>query len=729
MGLKQHIVVKNEYTNNVRSAKGKGSRGASPGQYVLRYMAREDATEVLTPVRVHSQNPVFDGQLFSRYMARHDATERLKGKQDELLQDEDSYGSPLVLKHRFKRMDKLSGRAFGSKGVSLSHNELEASSTVIQDAFDDGHSVQKIILSFTEDYLRETGVLSSKFKHKGRGSYRGQIDQLKLRQAIIQGVDQMVKAGRYAKPEWVGTVQVDTSHVHAHIALVDTEFSQHRMKPDGSDKGKINEREKKMLRKGIHFSLEDMKDLKSFHKQSSLERQNVVMFVKDYAYSTIRENTSIQLLVASLPKDRRAWRYGTNRVSMKYPNELAVQIVERVFDVEPEESGYTQAMAAVVSYADESAEKNKLSQSERDVLVANGRERIVERSVNGLYRVLKEIDSKDLTVRTSMTDIQSSSDDELASALKQVKDVNDSYDLASFALRVRGYKNRQDSHAKDSRQFYDLVTEYDAALDAGFVDDTAHVMRVYYEEELRYHMGLTDKYRKFLMFNQPYDKNMVLKMMPVYERLAERFRLISDEEATRGMELADARQQYELDLKEYTFACFEAGVATLKEWDAIRDDDGGLRFVLPVRPKTRVENLTDLHFNRVKAWDVHDLGLDYYNKPDARIDSKNAVVFAEAWESRRVKATAAKVYVDATNQRLDALERTLTDVSYMRSVVDKAIDEGLIQTVTLDDLEAMSERQRYTIAVDKSVDVSRHIRDSLLHIQEVEPTDAADVWD
>lgn len=263
MGLKQSIIIKSEYTNNARSKPGKGSRGASPGAYVMRYMAREDATEVLAPVK-HDYN----SDKFIRYISRSEATENLKNKDDDLLTDDDAYGSPLVLKHRFRKMDKLSGRAFGSRGISLSQRELEDSSESIQESFDEGHSVQKIILSFTEEYLRETGVLDEDFRHKGRGSYKGYIDQLKLRDAISRGVSEMTKTGRFEDPEWVGTIQIDTSYVHSHIALVDKEFSDFRMCDDRADRGKINEREKKSFRKGINYGLEEMKDLKSFHKHN-----------------------------------------------------------------------------------------------------------------------------------------------------------------------------------------------------------------------------------------------------------------------------------------------------------------------------------------------------------------------------------------------------------------------------------------------------------------------------
>lgn len=728
MGLKQDIVIKSEYTNNARNSSGKGSRGSSPGQYVMRYMAREDATEVLAPVRMSvasgAEGSAYDSAAFTRYMARDSATERLITKEDEELHNMEGHGSPLVLKHKFRQIDKLSGRAFGRGGISLTHAELESSSQKIQNAFDEGHSVQKIVLSFTEEYLRETGVLDPKFKHKGRGSYKGHIDQLKLRHAIMSGVERMTKAGRFIDPEWVGTIQLDTSNVHVHIALTDTKFSKSRMKSDGADRGKINEREKRMLRKGIHFSLEDMRQLKSFHGQASVERRNVVAFVKDYAYATLHENASIQLLIAGLPKNKKEWRYRTNRKSMKHSNALAVQIVEKVFAADPEKSGYNKAMQAVFDYADESNKKNKLSDRAKKKLIKKGRERIIERSVNGLYKMLKGIDPAELTTRTTMTDIQSSSDEELAQALKQ-SNRSEAFDPAAFALRVRGYNKRQDVHTESVGMYYALATQYDMAKESGLVDETAHVMRLFYEEELEFHMGLADKYRTFLSFHHNKDVEIVQRMTPRYDSLVSRYLQIAKTERETLRVDQQTRNEYARDLRAYTFDCFQEGVGSLKEWRAITDYDREAgtvetRFVLPVRPKTRAENLSPIHFDTVKAWDVHHLGLDYYNKPDARIDTKNTLTFAGVFQARKQRAEAADIYVKGTGQQLQALSFAKRDIDDMEQAVQKAVDEGLIQTVTLADLSSQNERQLYTIPLDRSLNVARQVRQSLEHVEMIE---------
>lgn len=420
---------------------------------------------------------------------------------------------------------------------------------------------------------------------------------------------------------------------------------------------------------------------------------------------------------------------------MSRANELATGVVERVFREEPDASGYNRAMKAVHDYADESEERNRLTPDKKQEVITNGRNRIIERSVNGLYGTLKELDPSLLNTRTSMIDIQSSSDEQLMRALKSdvgSSDATPDFDPAAFELRVRGYNKRREIHKEDATEYFNLAEEFDTAFESGYVDDTAHVMRLFYEEEMRYHMALTDKYRSFLSFNHPKDRENVEVMRPVYDDLVERYADIQQREIDTGSELTIERDDYKRDLRGYTYECFDKSVGSLKEWEAIVDYDvdsltgvgrATTNFVLPVRPKTGLENLNGDYFNRVKAYDVHHLGLDYYNKPDTRIDSTNAVNFATIYESRAARADAAQVYIQTTGQSLHALDRAVVDIIEMETVVDKALDSGLIHTVELDDLTITEERQLFTIPLDHSVDVADKVRISLEHVDINEPNE------
>ncbi|MCQ6991361.1 relaxase MobL, partial [Escherichia coli] len=88
-------------------------------------------------------------------------------------------------------------RTFGSRGISLSDSEVKQSAQAIQSAFEAGHSYQKIVLSFTEDYLKRMGLVDPTKTYHARGSYAGELDQMKLRTAITSGVNRLLKKGRY----------------------------------------------------------------------------------------------------------------------------------------------------------------------------------------------------------------------------------------------------------------------------------------------------------------------------------------------------------------------------------------------------------------------------------------------------------------------------------------------------------------------------------------------------
>ena len=182
MSLKQQVVVVNQYTIK-NAATGKGSRGSTPGQYVTRYMARDQATQTLAPIRKAEMDA-----FIMRYMARASAVESLstdteldlprqarrtvdpaqltpaeirwrakaagledldRGEGDADTADEPvgiapeptppvhqqpvdpEVGSVITsdeVKQAFREAQKLGGIGFGYGSVSLSHDELTAAS-------------------------------------------------------------------------------------------------------------------------------------------------------------------------------------------------------------------------------------------------------------------------------------------------------------------------------------------------------------------------------------------------------------------------------------------------------------------------------------------------------------------------------------------------------------------------------------------------------------------------
>lgn len=201
MSLKQSIVVVNEFSvPTPGGGKHGGSRGGTPGAYVMRYMARKGATEPVTPIRQRDTE-----DFILRYMARESATEKAVSRHQ--------------LKDNVLHVSGQGGVAFGYGQPSLSDEGVRRASADIQRLFDEGHTVMKTVLSFSPEYLQETGVVPKGFVAQNKGDYRGHIDQMRLRMAIMHGLERM--GHRFDDLRYVGVIQVDTLHVHCHLAMVD----------------------------------------------------------------------------------------------------------------------------------------------------------------------------------------------------------------------------------------------------------------------------------------------------------------------------------------------------------------------------------------------------------------------------------------------------------------------------------------------------------------------------
>ena len=277
MGLKQSIVIVNEFT--IKTSKG-GTRGGTPGDYVLRYMSRDGATEDLTPVRMDTENFIL------RYMARKDAVDRAESISE--------------LKDDMRAIQGDGGIAFGYGDVSLSHKHLKQAAKDIQDNFENGKTVMKTVLSFDETYLKERNIIDEGFEFHNEGDYRGHIDQMKLRMAIMNGMSKLGK--QYDDLQYVGVIQVDTKHVHCHLAMVDR--GRGDIMPDGTQRGKLTDKSKNLIRRGIDSYLDENQHVKIMAANVDHDRRNTLCFVKKYTHKVMENRSFSQFLLACLPDDR-----------------------------------------------------------------------------------------------------------------------------------------------------------------------------------------------------------------------------------------------------------------------------------------------------------------------------------------------------------------------------------------------------------------------------------------
>lgn len=699
MGLKQSIVVVNEYSVKSRTT-GKGSRGSTPGDYVNRYMARELATEPLAPIRRQRTD-----DFILRYMARESATEVAVSKPD--------------VKARMKQSQGAGGVAFGYGQVSLSDDQLKAAGADVQDWFDKGHTVMKTVLSFDQEYLRKHNIIPEDFVCKKKGDYRGQLDQMKLRMAVMRGLERMERSF-YDDLRYVGVIQVDTEHVHCHLAMVDA--GRGAVTRDGTQRGKIHAPAKDLLRRSMDAWLDEKQTVRHMSSAVGYERRNVVTFVKRWAHQQMLRESLPQFLIACLPEDRRLWRSSTNHESMRKPNRIVRQLVEEVL-TRPE-SPLPQAMEQVQEYANHRREAEELSLPAWRRLIEVGRDRIIERGVNGVYGLLRALPEDALRVRTPMLDAMGMDYEELAAQAGESSQQGEEDDLLGFGFRLRSYSSRMQHHREKRTTYHENARVWEKADDAGIASVSSRVLYDFYLEEEEYHARCAAKYQKFLAF-APSAADSYKK----WEEVAEYGeRLLSLESMRRDASLRKMKDPNEAEtLGRDIYGQPGAHLLTIRgtAGTAVLDDrisrmranydariDGlrtdlaaqGLKLDITTDPDRHVPDTArispgaEYDFEDVKGLDLHHMRYDFSS--DVQVGRRARSQFVQWARSRRMHVDRAAEYLSASRQ-VEAIENLpMADVDSMNRLADAL--ERNVQAVLPSEVAAIS-REREILRRSRTV--------------------------
>lgn len=420
----------NEFTNQQSSAK----YGKSPGKYITDYMSREKDTEQLLPYQDLTEDAVSRiNQRVARVKNAQYRPRQISRFEEELFNE--------------KRLD---GRSFGNGKISLSQKALYDSSRRIQKAFDEGHSVQKLVVSFSHGYLRKKKVIPDDFKYRGRESFRGQVDHLKLRQAVVDGMTAYLEEGGFKDPEWVGALQLDTTHPHVHLAIADKAWSSVRAHRSGGDRGKANTREMRAFRLACDASLDRLLDLKPYVKQPQMERNHMHLQVLSYQMDWVASQHNLQAV--------------QNAATTKVQVDETKQYVERLYRDQPVASGYSEA----------SYQQNRLAQGDAHVKKVLY-DQIVQK---GVETVLDTILPKDMkTVQTDYLTLLAQDE----ASFKHAEQQGFQSPLGDLVIKPRRSKQEKQEALEQVRQFKSFIERFDETPQSTFA---AYAMRWFYEMEM-----------------------------------------------------------------------------------------------------------------------------------------------------------------------------------------------------------------------------------------------------
>lgn len=652
MSLKQSVVIVNEFTYKPKGSSG--TRGSTPGDYVLRYMSRDMATEDVTPNRLYEKDlPI------QKYW------NRAKVAQDEMTISR--------MKSALRKVQKKGGVAFSNNDPSLSDEKLRSVSRLIQSDFDRGKTVLKTVLSFDEDWLRKHGILEKDFKLKKKGDFRGHVDQLKLRFAVMAGLKKMSQD--FDDLRYVGCIQVDTKHLHVHLAMVDHGVG-HLCK-DGSQRGKLSDINKRKLRQGIDAYLDRKQMIKSMSSSVMYDKQNTICYIKKFTHKTMAEQGLSQFLLACLPSDRRLWRASTHRKEMRKANAIVREFVVNL--LESPDSGYADAVKHIVDYASYRKKNEGLNEIDYQKFIRNGQEQLILNCMNSVYGVLKQIPESEFVVETPMINVMSM--DYEAMAARGVDNP-----LIEFGFKLRSYSSRLKHHKKEYHKYRDEYKNYEQTVDKS---PDSKPLGDYLRIERNYQAMLMTKYQYFLSFLPP-DENIEEE----FEELMKRKTALSKLKAMRedsAFKRMGEKAAYEYGVKVYG----QIGGDKVKYAPKIFD----LRiYALETRIEKQEqefqEHLIDAglfydghgvirkklyEFDDVKALDLHHLGYDF--PYDCRVSKINVDRFKNMANLRYHAFQNAKNYLLMSGQGESVHLLPESDILFMKQYADSLVGTVNIQNI------------------------------------------------
>lgn len=276
LGLNQSIVVVNEFTNN--SLKG---HGKTLNKFIQNYTARPDATESIAS----------DAQMVK------DWTNAIND-----LYTKDQYENMKSAASMSSKYLSTQGVAFDQRHLTLNHQDLYNEAEQVQGAYNHGHTIQMIVISFQTDYLIRQGAVDLPLGQPFPGGGFDLIDEYKLRHSVQQGMQAYTDYAQIKDPLWVGAVQVDRQHVHAHITCCDQtplEDSDRLMNYAGrwQDRGKIYKDETHYLRSIIDDDLNEQHVFPCFTANNQKMRElSDLKEANEQTQNTIQKQQAAQLV-------------------------------------------------------------------------------------------------------------------------------------------------------------------------------------------------------------------------------------------------------------------------------------------------------------------------------------------------------------------------------------------------------------------------------------------------
>lgn len=190
-------------------------------------------------------------------------------------------------------------------------------------AQESGSILWQDVISFDNDWLKESGVLEDK-----------NIDNKQIQDATRSAVQDMLKKeGMIDSAIWTGAIHYNTDNIHVHVAIVQTK--------DFKERGKRKQSSIDSMKSKVANKITDRS--KHNEKINLFIRERVIASKRDDPLNSLKNQVMNRDLVRQfkkihkqLPEDKRLWRYNMNAIQAVRPeiDKLTTLYIEKNFKEE-----------------------------------------------------------------------------------------------------------------------------------------------------------------------------------------------------------------------------------------------------------------------------------------------------------------------------------------------------------------------------------------------------------
>lgn len=212
---------------------------------------------------------------------------------------------------------------FTSSKDSLNDKDKEYFKEEFKKAQESGSILWQDVISFDNDWLKESGVLEGK-----------NIDNKQIQNATRSAVqDILKKEGMIDSAIWTGAIHYNTDNIHVHVAIVQTK--------DFKERGKRKQASIDSMKSKVANKITDRS--KHNEKLNEFIRERVIASKRDDPLLSLKNQVMNRELVRQfkkihkqLPDDKRMWRYNMNAIQEVRPeiDKLTTLYIEKNFKEE-----------------------------------------------------------------------------------------------------------------------------------------------------------------------------------------------------------------------------------------------------------------------------------------------------------------------------------------------------------------------------------------------------------